>query len=259
MDFMTKRDYAYQKLREDIVSGIIPSGAKLVINDLAEKYNLSAMPIRSAVARLEEVGLVTSTPHIGAFVASINLNDYFSLMLLRIEMEAAAAILTTLNPTEETIALLEQTMEYMNSTAEAQNLEEYGVANRRFHNIVYNACNNQIVLQFVENLMTRTKIALHSFSAVPTTMSDSLEEHNRWLQAIKARDVLLSASIIRYHRCRANLAMLDHLKQTLTKPDSNDIFYQAFMNDVNAEALDGFIEIFSIIQEQNSGWKTTKA
>jgi DNA-binding GntR family transcriptional regulator len=110
MEFMTKADYAYSRLRDDILSGKLPGGSKLAVNEIAKEYNLSAMPVRNAITRLEEVGLIKNTPHVGARICEFDLAAYFSLMLLRIEAEAMATMLATLNRTDKTFNKLKSVM-----------------------------------------------------------------------------------------------------------------------------------------------------
>ena len=243
--FITKGDYVYRRLREDILNGVFPAGTKLLIKDLSTRYSTSAMPLRNAITRLEEFGLVTSIPYVGAYVSTVNLHDYFSLMLLRIETESVATMMATINANEEIIAELEQITMQMQQAAEEQNAEKYGVANRLFHNTVYTACNNPIILATIENFMNRTAVAVHTFGIIPQTMSISLEEHKFWLDAIRIGDVQKSVDLIRYQRCRSSLALLNHIKLRKHSPVENDIFMQSFINDVDSETIEYFIKMFT--------------
>lgn len=63
MEIITKGEYAYRRLHDDILSGKIPGGSRLVVKDLVEEYQVSSMPIRNAITRLEGAGLC---PHLSS-------------------------------------------------------------------------------------------------------------------------------------------------------------------------------------------------
>ena len=69
MEIITKGEYAYRRLHDDILSGKIPGGSRLVVKDLVEEYQVSSMPIRNAITRLEELGFVHTSAHQGAIIS----------------------------------------------------------------------------------------------------------------------------------------------------------------------------------------------
>jgi DNA-binding GntR family transcriptional regulator len=81
--FRTKQEYVYQSLRGAIMRGELPPGQRLVIDDIARRLAVSAIPIREALQSLQAEGLVVSAPHVGATVASISqdeVHEVFSIM-----------------------------------------------------------------------------------------------------------------------------------------------------------------------------------
>ena len=50
VQFTTKKDYAYEQIKNDILSGKLLPGDKLVIRDLAKQYDMSYIPIREAIS-----------------------------------------------------------------------------------------------------------------------------------------------------------------------------------------------------------------
>jgi DNA-binding GntR family transcriptional regulator len=77
-------------LRADIASGALPNGAALAQNTLAARFNVSHIPVREALRRLESDGLVVIEPNRGAFVASPSADDVRELFDLRIMLECDA-------------------------------------------------------------------------------------------------------------------------------------------------------------------------
>ena len=251
MEFMTKSDYAYQRLRDDIIHGIIPSGTKLVVNDLAQEYHLSAMPIRSAISRLEETGLVKNIAHVGARVCEFDFKSQFSLMLLQIEPEAMITYLAVENLTDETIDQLQIVADRMESARLKEDREGFIRADADFHATFYKGCNNNVLYDYWENLHERSSIATHLFSVTSESIDASWNEHLQWMQAIKARNVERSCAIIRYHRCRFNIGLLDHIESALKSNIRGDVYPQLGTQEIDPESLETFRTLFQHILDDN--------
>src|SRR5271156_6273245 len=73
------RQEAYQKLRNWILEGILAPGAQLRDKDLAEQLGVSRTPIREALLRLEDEGLVQTKPNRSTLVSSIDFHSAFHL------------------------------------------------------------------------------------------------------------------------------------------------------------------------------------
>ena len=66
---VTKQERVYQAIRERILSGAYGPGYRVVIDALAEEFEVSGLPVREAIRRLEAEGLVIYRPNAGAQVA----------------------------------------------------------------------------------------------------------------------------------------------------------------------------------------------
>ncbi len=73
-------DIAYNKIRENIMTGIYMPGSLLSENELAELLNMSRTPIRSAISRLETEGFVSSLKNRGIFVKEISFKEMLDVM-----------------------------------------------------------------------------------------------------------------------------------------------------------------------------------
>ena len=68
---MTKVEYVYRSLREEILVGTLPPGKRLLFADLAKRFGVSAIPVREAVRQLESDDLVEFKPHTRVEVKSL--------------------------------------------------------------------------------------------------------------------------------------------------------------------------------------------
>jgi len=84
--FKTKNVAVYEAIRKEIVDGRLKPGQKIIMSDLAKRFELSEIPVREALRRLESDDFVAFTPHVGAVVSKIDENrDYRSLEIKRLD------------------------------------------------------------------------------------------------------------------------------------------------------------------------------
>lgn len=81
----------YEELRERIIEGIIPAGERIRERELAEEFNVSRIPIREAMPRLESEGFIRTVPRRGAIVTEMTLRDVEELFQVRSSLEVLAA------------------------------------------------------------------------------------------------------------------------------------------------------------------------
>ena len=87
----TSYEVLTDKLREEIVSGRLPAGARLAIEDIAERYAVSTMPVRQALQRLQGEGIIELLPHKGARVVRPDLEFVANVYDLRGAVESLLA------------------------------------------------------------------------------------------------------------------------------------------------------------------------
>ena len=95
-DLRPLADRAYERLREALVEGTLPPGAKLSERGLAQALGVSAQPVREALRRLEGEGMVETRPRSGSFVAALDTARLVEMGRIRAALEGAAAGLADL-------------------------------------------------------------------------------------------------------------------------------------------------------------------
>src|SRR5881275_3027872 len=86
----TLAEKAFSALHDAIVRGELAPGSRLRIEDLAHELEMSPMPIREALRRLDAAGLVEHVPHRGARVRELSLQDLSEVYDLRLTVEVLA-------------------------------------------------------------------------------------------------------------------------------------------------------------------------
>lgn len=196
------RNVVYDSLRQAILDGSIPPGERLVESELAETLNVSRMPVREAIRKLEAEGLVEHQPRKGAVVKAFSEEDILEIYTLREAMEALAAVQAVRRATEEEIRRLEKAMDEIDrlcDLGEKADAAEVFEANRVFSEGVIAACHMPRLIQVINTY----KEYLERFRRVTLADSSRRElvrrEHRGILEAIRDRDEKRAEALTREH------------------------------------------------------------
>src|SRR5690625_4909447 len=97
MEFITKKDFVYKNLKNEILEGGLEAGEKIIISRIAKRFEVSEIPVREALNMLRIEGLIEFSPHIGAIVSSISTKDIQEIFEIRIELEGLATRLAAIS------------------------------------------------------------------------------------------------------------------------------------------------------------------
>ena len=128
--FQTKQALVTHALREAILDGRLAPGTRLVIDDLARQFSVSAIPVREALQVLRAERLINITPHTGAVVTGLDREAVPEIFALLEGIETATFRLAAERATAEDLAELDDLLKIMESTVDDQRWAEL---NSRFH------------------------------------------------------------------------------------------------------------------------------
>lgn len=214
----------FNELKSDIINGKFKPDEKIVIAQLAQRFNCSVIPIREALKELDNEGLVSITPYAGAKVASINEKDVTEIYLIRIELETLAAKIATPYITPNDIAFLEKKIEEMEEAVHEYMFEKLGSLNKQFHLRIYKAANLPYLYQLICELWEKVNRTRGVFALVPER-TIAVEEHKSILAALKEKDSNMVGQLVREQKLNSMKALLHYiLENDLIKDDRVDIF-----------------------------------
>lgn len=181
------KELVYLELKHKILTGEIVSQTRLMEIDLSEKMNVSRTPIREAIKRLADDGLVKVEPRRGAYVANISIKDMLDVFEVREDMEGFVAKLAAQRISEdEKIILREIAREYEEAIEKADDKENIIDLDEKFHNFIVKCCGNETLselVKYVQELSLRFRYLYYNdFSLYESTA----EQHNRIMEAINA-------------------------------------------------------------------------
>ncbi|MPZ87830.1 MAG: FCD domain-containing protein [Nitriliruptorales bacterium] len=190
--------HAYASLRQDIVTGRLAGDSPLVEGLLARRYGVSRTPVREALRRLEQDGLVKRGAR-GFEVRSYTADELFELYEARILCEGfAARSAAERHRAVDAARMREAHRRMVGLPGDAEAQQRVG-ANQRFHRAIWQAAGNRTVLDMLSRLYLH--VVRH------TTLTD----HDRWRCALDEHEQVLDA-ILRRDPETAEQAMVTHLE-----------------------------------------------
>ncbi len=186
-------------LREAILDGVLPPGTWLRESDLAAELDVSRTPVREAIFRLDNEGLISRSANSGAVVASLSVDDIIAVYAVRESLEATAARLVASRSNSGLVDTLTDIQERMMRAADEPNGQKMAELNVLFHAEIREATDNVYLRRFlieVENAIRRFRRSSYEDAE---HMQRTVEEHGRIIEAIAARDPELAATMAAEH------------------------------------------------------------
>jgi DNA-binding GntR family transcriptional regulator len=218
----SKSQLAYRYIRERIDDGRYVPGYRLVLAQIAGELDVSVVPVREAIRRLEAEGLVTFQRNVGAQVALIKETEYLHTMQTLSIVEGAATSLSAPHLSPEHLRRAREINERMRRTLDDFDPHRFTALNLEFHSVLFEECPNPHILDLVHRGWNRMNVLRDSsFSFVPGRARESVEEHERIIELIEdGADPLEIELAARRHRTAtldAVLAYQSHQRPPLVE------------------------------------------
>lgn len=195
----TLAEHVTQQLRDAIIQGELAPGESLLLADLAKRLDVSIMPVREALKRLQSEGLVEQPPQKEARVtklSSVDLDDtYATRILLETRMIRRSAELFTEHDYQRLVEILGR---YEAAYATSHDAEGRSL-HKAFHFGMYAVGGSPWILQLVSMLWDNSERYRRLSLPQRGTVRDRRREHNAVLEACRVHDVELAASELEHH------------------------------------------------------------
>lgn len=206
---MTARiaDIVYERLREEVVDGVLPPGARLSVPALADRMNVSRSPVREAVQRLIQERLAREEPRRGAVVASVGPAELATVYQAREVLEGLAARLAVENAGRRLVDELAGVLAEHELAVDAEDYAGHVEADTRFHSLIRRAGANPEVVRMLDEIQTQVRLAMRTTS-VTGGPRRALEDHRAILAAIRSADPDAAERAARTHVARLRDVLL---------------------------------------------------
>ncbi len=201
-------DVIYDALRVAITRGDLAEGETLRQDRIARMFNVSRIPVREALMRLEEQGLVTTQRYRGAVVSALSIEEIREIFEFRalLEPEILRYSVERLSPDR-----LEQASRSCHLFATEMDSSRWGDLNRDFHYSLYQDAGRPYYLQVVKTALGRVERYLRAQLVLTDGMARARQEHAAILAACMERDAETAARLTRDHILAAGRSLVDIL------------------------------------------------
>jgi DNA-binding GntR family transcriptional regulator len=209
-------------LRERILHGEYPEGEPLRQDAIAEELGVSRIPVREALRQLEAEGLVTFSPHRGAVVSTMSLQEIAELFELRAEIESDLVRRAIPHMTAEDHARAKEILLAYEIALRGGEVSKYGELNWQFHSTLYAPAARAFTMSMVGKLHQQSDRYLRMQLALTHGETRAKDEHRAIAAAAKRADVRAAAKLMREHILGAGRSLLTFLEgqrgEKMTKP-----------------------------------------
>ena len=192
-------DWVYEEIREAVIDLRLAPGAPLRETAIAQQLGVSKTPVREALARLEQEGLVETTSFKGAVVSGYSPRDLEEIYELRALLEGAAVRAAADEASDVTRAQLRQIVARSRQLRDAGELAELATLLGDFDLLVYEQVGNQRVSALIDNLQAHLTRIGNLTEGIPGRVVTSVEEHAAIVEAITRRDADDAERLMRAH------------------------------------------------------------
>lgn len=192
---------AYEKLKEMIVTGEVSYDKPLVERSISKKLNMSRTPIKHALSRLQQEGLIKIVPRHGVFPVILSYREYLHTLEIREVLEGLAARLSVDHFSN---ADLRELRSIFDSIGDIRNIEEIGhsqfaVANVAFHQIILQKSNNPKLIETVQGLYDHMNLVRLKTIEMTGRRNRSIDEHEAIIDALEKREADMAEQAMRNH------------------------------------------------------------
>jgi DNA-binding GntR family transcriptional regulator len=199
-------EWAYEIIKNDILSGGIDPGEKLLIADIAVRLNISRTPIREALLKLREEGLVDSFSRVGFFVRDLSAEDLRELFELREITEAYAAEKAASRLTDSDLVELDTIQKASVQAVNEGRLEDFNKCEIALHAFIIKHSENSRLQKLSDGLSDLTSRERRLAIRYPENVRISLSEHGKIVEALARKDGTL-----------ARTRMIEHLRNVYSR------------------------------------------
>ncbi|MGY0499960.1 GntR family transcriptional regulator [Nocardia sp. FBN12] len=187
------------RLREAIMRGALAPGAQLGEADLATSFGVSRGPVREAMQRLVQEGLLFSIRNRGIFVIELTTDDVIDIYRARAALEGGALDLILDGRREIAYAALQPSVTALRITAEAGDAPGVSDADQAFHEALVTAADSPRLVRAARTLLIETRMCLGALQTTYPDLREQAREHVELHEAIGTGSPERARALLREH------------------------------------------------------------
>lgn len=184
-------------------------GARIDIQELATRFDVSTTPVKEALKRLETNGLVEVRARRGVFVRILSQRDIEEIVTIRAELEQFAFRLCGGHVAPELLAALERSHEACEAAIAAENMDAYRREDMNFHCLLVEVGGNNRLVALYKLLLGQSQTVRSFTPRTARNIQESLQEHRRLLDMLRARNLNSIEAEVATHWERSKARIVD--------------------------------------------------
>jgi len=206
----------YTKLKQAIVTrNIYDDDAEMKLDErsLSEQFGISRTPLREALARLDQEGLVRIVPRRGIYLVRKSKEEILDMILAWAALESMAARLVTEVASEREISSLRKIVNKIDKDELSAHLDEYSESNIKFHQKILELSKSAQIFKMASDLFMHVRAIRARTIGEGDRATKSIVDHMHIIEAIETRDADLAAQLVREHtlNLRQHVALYFHM------------------------------------------------
>ena len=196
------KDKIYGSLKHAITSmNIYSDDAELRLDErrLSAQLKISRTPVREALVRLEQEGLVDIVPRRGVYIVRKSKAEILEMITVWAALESMAARLITQHATDEEIGTLRALVETSGTGQVSSHIDEYSEKNITFHQTIVSLSKNKLISDLAANLFIHMRSIRARTIAEEDRLSRSIVDHTCIVEALEKRETKLAETLVREH------------------------------------------------------------
>lgn len=189
----------YYKLRKEIINIYLEPGIGISEKNLSEKYGVSRTPVREALVRLEQEGLVNIYPQRGTIVSLIDLSAVEEGRFLREHLERAVVKEACNKFSKENLLDLEMNLKFQKMCIENHDYKKLFEADEEYHKIIFDGCNKKRIWKSISDSSSEFQ-RIRVLRLVYNQSCDGIyEQHKEIFNAIENKNAKIAEESMRNH------------------------------------------------------------
>ncbi len=212
---MTLAEQIYTILRNDIINQTLKGGEKLTLTVLQKRFSISSTPVRDAMSRLSQEGLVDHVTNVGAKVVDLSIDDIREIYdFCRILDAAAFKLALSGSRVDEFSHMLSESVRLQEEALDSENLEDFLVHSDHFHDIFFRFADNSRLYGASLKIRSQLSILTNKYQTFSIAKSVVFAEHKEIAAAVAVKDYKKAEALLQTHFDHSKGYMMKYI-QTL--------------------------------------------
>ena len=200
-----------EQIRKDIATGRLALGERITIDDLANRYGASHMPVREALRRLMGEGLVAMEPGRGTRIREVDRAFVANLFETRNALEGVLARAAARYCTHDDVAELTAIEDNRKHLVDESDFSGALLLNRRFHSLIHKIGRNPQATEIIDRTWVLIVALWHQYGYGPDRFAGVASDHHNMIRAFKAKDSDAADILTSAHVLKAKFDLLEQM------------------------------------------------